>query len=78
MENILKKGKEMKERKIPKEIKRLINRIKMLKRDKQKAKSIEKKKEIENKIEETEVVLIQQTIKIKSESEKKGNRMYER
>ena len=44
----------------------------MLERDKQKAKSIEKKKEIENKIEETEVVLIQQKRKIKSESEKKA------
>ena len=41
IENIPKKGKEMKERKIPKEIKRLINRIKMLKRDKQKVKRIE-------------------------------------
>ena len=72
IENIPKKGKEMKERKIPKEIKRLINRIKMLKRDKQKAKSIEKKKEIENKIAETEVILMQQKRKIKLESEKKA------
>ena len=71
IENIPKKGKEQKDRKIPKEIKKLINRLKMLKRDKQKAKSIEKKREIENKIEETEVVLIQQKRKIKLESEKR-------
>ena len=70
IENIPKKGKEMKDRKIPKEIKKYINRIKMLKRDKQKAKSIEKKKEVENKIAETEIVLIQQKRKNKSESEK--------
>ena len=60
IENIPKKNKEVKDRKMPREIKKLINRIKMLKRDKKKAKSIEKKKEIENKISETEVELIQQ------------------
>ena len=60
IENIPKKMKEVKDRKIPREIKKLINRVKMLKRDKQKAKSIEKKKEIENKIHETEVEITQQ------------------
>ena len=72
IENIPKKNKEVKERKIPRATKKLINRIKMLKRDKQKAKSIEKKKEIENKISETEAELIQQRRKMKLESEKKA------
>merc|ERR1712060_129964 len=44
IENIPKKNKEVKDRKIPREIKKLMNRIKMLKRYKKKAKSIEKKK----------------------------------
>ena len=59
MENIPKKKKEWKNRKIPKEIKKLVNRIKMLKRDKRKAKSTEKIKTIENKIAETEVELLE-------------------
>ena len=70
LENIPKKKKEGKDRKIPKEIKKLLNRIKMLKRDKHKAQSKEKKKVIENKIVETEVELLEIKRKKKYKSEK--------
>ena len=71
MENIPKKRKE-EDRKIPKDIKKLVNRIKMLKRDKHKAKSEEKKKAIENKIVETEVELLERKRRKKLEGEKKA------
>ena len=59
-------------KKIPKERKKLLNRIKMLKRDKHKAYSKEKKNIIENKIVETEGKLIEHRRKEKLESEKQA------
>ena len=71
IENMPKKMKERKN-KIPKERKKMLNRIKMLKRDKHRAYSREKKKIIENKIIETEEKLIEYRRKEKLESEKKA------
>merc|ERR1712072_945574 len=59
-------------KKIPKEIKNLLNRIKMLKRDKHKAYSKEKKKQIDNKICETEKQLIQTKQKNKLKNERQA------
>merc|ERR1712066_1220374 len=59
IEIVPKRNNEGNKKKIPKEIKNLLNRIKMLKRDKHKAYSKEKKKQIDNKICETEKQLIQ-------------------
>ena len=59
-------------RRIPKERKKLLNRIKMLKREKHKAHSKEKKKLLENKILETEVKLIEYRRNEKIESEEKA------
>merc|ERR1711970_628011 len=69
IENLPKRNKEGKKKKIPKEIKNLLNRKKMLRRDKHKAYSKEKKKQIDNKICETEKQLIQikQKNKLKKE-----------
>ena len=72
LENIPKKKKERKDRKIPREIKKLLNRIKMLKRNKVNAQSKEKKSVIENKIFDSETELIERRRKRKSESEKKA------
>ena len=71
IENMPKKMKERKN-KIPKERKKMLNRIKMLKRDKHRAYSREKKKIIEKKIIETEETLIEYRRKEKLESEKKA------
>ena len=49
MENIPKKNNEGKKRGISKEVKKLLNRIKMLKRDKHKAYSKEKKRPLKTK-----------------------------
>merc|ERR1712121_111761 len=59
IEIVPKRNNEGNKKKIPKEIKNLLNRIKMLKRSKHKAYSKEKKKQIDNKICETEKQLIQ-------------------
>merc|ERR1711867_251519 len=69
IEIVPKRNNEGKKKKIPKEMKNLLNRIKMLRRDKDKAYSKEKKKQIDNKICETEKQLIQtkRTIKLKNE-----------
>merc|ERR1711921_40757 len=69
IEIVPKRNKEGKKKNILKEIKNLLNRIKMLKRDKRRAYSKEKKKQIDNKICETEKHLIQtrQTNKLKKE-----------
>merc|ERR1711888_210577 len=65
IEIVPKRNKDGKKKKVPKEIKNLLNRIKMLKRDKHKAYSKEKKKQIvDNKICETEKQLIQKTKKL--------------
>ena len=69
IENIPKKNK-VSNRGISKEVKKLLNRIKMLKRDKHKAYSKEKKMIIENKILETEEELIKTKQRKKLESEK--------
>merc|ERR1712002_154537 len=61
----------------PKEVKKLLNRIKMLKRKKRKAYSKEKKNIFESRILETEKEIIKFKQKKKHESEKKGNRMHE-
>ena len=62
MENIPKKNNEGKNRGISKEVKKLLNRIKMLKRNKHKAHSKEKKMIIENKISEAEKELPSNTL----------------
>merc|ERR1712030_184914 len=54
----------------PKEVKKLLNRIKMLKREKRKAYSKEKKKIFESRILETEKEIIKFKQKKKNESEK--------
>ena len=71
-ENIPKKKKEGKDRKVPREIKKILNRIKMLKRAKHKTKSKEREKAIEIKIVETEKELLESRRKKKLESEKKA------
>merc|ERR1711894_160397 len=65
-----KKNKEENNRGKPKEVKKLLNRIKMLKRKKRKAYSKEKKKIFENRILETEKEIIKFKQKKKHESEK--------
>ena len=72
MEVVPKKKNEGKERGISKEVKKLLNRIKMLKREKHKAHSKKKKKIIENKILETEKELIKTKQKKKHEIEKQA------
>merc|ERR1712179_495351 len=57
---------------IPREVKKLLNRIKMLKREKHKACTKEKKKGIENRIFETEEKLIKTKQKKKHESERRA------
>merc|ERR1711874_932271 len=58
IENMPKRNKEGKRNRIPREVKKLLNRIKMLKREKHKACTKEKKKDIQNRIFETEEQLI--------------------
>merc|ERR1712121_118548 len=67
-----KRNNEGNKKKIPKEIKNLLNRIKMLKRDKHKAHGKEKKKQIDNKICETEKQLIQTKQKNKLKNERQA------
>merc|ERR1712226_173144 len=71
-ENIPKKKNNGRNRGIPKEIKKLLNRIKMLKRNKQKATGVEKKKIIENEICKTEEELIKTKRKMKLDSESRA------
>ena len=71
VDNMPKKMKERKN-KIPKERKKMLNRIKMLKRDKHRAYSKEKKKIIEKKIIETEEKLIENRRREKLENEEKA------
>merc|ERR1712121_470226 len=67
-----KRNNEGNKKKIPKEIKNLLNTIKMLKRDKHKAHGKEKKKQIDNKICETEKQLIQTKQKNKLKNERQA------
>jgi len=71
-ENIPKKKNNGRNRGIPKEIRKLLNRIKMLKRNKQKATCVEKKKIIENEICKTEEELIKTKRKMKLDSESRA------
>ena len=71
IENAPKRSKLGNFRKIPKERKRLHNRLKMLKREKHKAYSKERKKRFENKILETEKKLIESRRSEKLENEKR-------
>ena len=71
IEIVPKRNNEGNKKKIPKEIKNLLNRIKMLKRDKHKAYSKEKKKQID-KICETEKQLIQTKQKNKLKNERQA------
>merc|ERR1711984_21804 len=70
MKGVPKKNNEGKKRGTSKEVKKLLYRIKMLKREKHKAHSKEKKKIIESRILETEKDLIKAKQKKKHESEK--------
>ena len=72
IEIVPKRNKEGKKKNIPKEIKNLLNRIKMLKRDKRRVYSKEKKKQIDNKICETEKQLIQTRQKNKLKKERQA------
>merc|ERR1712033_133449 len=72
IETVPKRNNEGKKKKIPKEIKNLLNRIKMLRRVKHKAYSKEKKKQIDNKICETEKQLIQTKQKNKLKNERQA------
>ena len=72
MEIVPRKQDGRKKRRIPKERQKLLNRIKMLKREKHKAYSKEKKNINEKKILETEVKLIELRRKEKLESEEKA------
>merc|ERR1712120_46889 len=72
IEIVPKRNKEGKKKNIPKEIKNLLNRIKMLKRDKHRAYSKEKKKQIDNKICETEKQLVQTRQKTKLKKERQA------
>merc|ERR1712215_188521 len=72
IEIVPKRTKEGKKKNIPKEIKNILNRIKMLKRDKHRAYSKEKKKQIDNKICETEKQLIQTKQKNKLKNERQA------
>merc|ERR1712033_131741 len=72
IEIVPKRNNEGNKKKIPKEIKNLLNRIKMLKRDKHRAYSKEKKKQIDNKICETEKQLIQTKQKNKLKNERQA------
>ena len=69
-ENVPRRNRGGKERGVPKEIRILRNRIKILKRTKRSARSNEKKKRIENAILETERELIKTRQKRKLESER--------
>ena len=70
IENMPKRNKGSKRNRIPREVKKLLNRIKMLRREKHKAYTKEKKKDIENRIFETEEQLIKTKQKKKYESER--------
>ena len=70
IENMPKRNKEGKRNGIPREVKKFLNRIKMLKREKHKACTKEKKKGIENRIFETEEQLIKTKQKKKLGSER--------
>merc|ERR1712215_581030 len=72
IEIVPKSNKEGKKKNIPKETKNLLNRIKMLKRDKRRAYSKEKKKQIDNEICETEKKLIQTRQKNKLKKERQA------
>ncbi|MCP4337021.1 MAG: hypothetical protein GY679_04215, partial [Mycoplasma sp.] len=69
-ENAPKRGKKGNKSRIPRERKKLHNRIKMLKRDKHKAYSKEKKRSLEKKILETEQKIIESKRNERSENEK--------
>merc|ERR1712090_29 len=71
MKGVPRKNNEGKKREKPKEVKKLLNRIKMLKREKRKAYSKEKKKIFESRILETEKEIIKFKQKKKHEREKK-------
>ena len=70
IENMPKRNKERKRNRLPRELKKLLSRIKMLKREKHKACTKEKKTDIENRIFETEEQLIKTKQKRKHESER--------
>merc|ERR1712002_940648 len=70
VKGVPRKNNEGKKRGKPKEVKKLLNRIKMLKREKRKAYSKEKKKIFESRILETEKEIIKFKQKKKHESEK--------
>merc|ERR1711984_23585 len=70
MKGVPRKNNEGKKRGTPKEVKKLLNRIKMLKREKRKAHRKEKKKIFESRILETEKEIIKFKQKKKHESEK--------
>merc|ERR1712215_298894 len=72
IEIVPKRHGEGKKKNIPKEIKNLLNRIKMLKRDKHRAYSKEKKKQLDNRIYETEKQLIQTKQKNKLKKERQA------
>merc|ERR1711895_262376 len=67
IENMPKRNKGSKRNRIPREVKKLLNRIKMLRREKHKSYTKEKKKDIEDRIFETEEQLI------KTKQKKKKN-----
>ena len=71
IENIPQKSQQKYSKKIPRERKKLINRMKMLKRGKHRAYSKEKKNELENKILETEQKILENRRREKLEKEKK-------
>ena len=71
IENAPKKSQQGNNRKIPRERKKLHNRIKMLKREKHRAYSKEKKKSFENKILESEQKLLESKRSEKLENEKR-------
>merc|ERR1712105_568930 len=70
MKGVPRKNNEGKKRGTPKEVKNLLNRIKMLKREKHKAHSKEKKKIFESRILETEKYIMKFNQKNKHDSEK--------
>merc|ERR1712090_66069 len=72
MKGVPRKNNEGKKRGTSKEVGKLLNRIKMLKREKHKAHSKEKKKIFESKILETEKDIIKFNQKKKHESEKQA------
>merc|ERR1711984_53285 len=72
IEGVPKKNNEGKKGGTTKEVKKLLNRIKMLKREKRKAHKKERKEIIENKILETEKDIIKTKQKRKHENEKQA------